>query len=945
MESKFERRWLRPVASVLILVTVLSGIVYVLHKKIDDLLYSYMELQVSRQAEILARELDGRVTSRALDRLTDIAGAMERLEQGSLPAISREYVLRLVDSDPAKGSCGLLDNSGNTLYGPRIDAEKFSSIRQAFHGERAVSGSAKEGWVSAVPVRRDGNIQYVLYQLISPEKVYEDFGVRAYEGRASFWVEDHGENLMVAPLYWNEEREDLLAMARERQLFRELASRTMKEPVSVAWTAQGDRGLFLVKADVPSLNADLVGLIPLPVMMESIGDASMLVRLSFGFLCIIVMIGMFYAYTYEEKSRHSDELREAIADAAKANRAKSDFLANMSHEIRTPINAIMGMNEMILREGTEPVVREYAQNIESASKALLSLVNDILDFSKVEAGKIDILPGNYRLGNLLSEVSTMINVKAEQKKLSFIINAGEDLPNELEGDAVRIRQVLINLLNNAVKYTNDGGITMTITGEKLAESSDTTVFRFAVADTGIGIKPEDMKNLFKNFVRLDLNRNRSVEGTGLGLALTKRLAQAMGGDVEVTSEYGVGSTFTLVLPQKVVGTGKVGNFQAAKKDADRRQAGHKVSYTAPEANVLVVDDRDLNLLVVTGLLKDTKVNVVTANSGPKSLELMKKESFDLVLMDHMMPEMSGIEAMEQAKKIPGYDKIPFIVLTANAIVGMREMYISKGFVEYLSKPIDGDLLEETLRRYLPPEKIKIVSRELEPAAAPATAAAPTPPPPSKGSWDDAMAAAAAAAGIEGFGPAVALAKSEAPPPPAIATEGGAKLSAGGTVPAAGLNPYLHKGAATPTAPAAKGDSGAKPTNLIKSDSEANELFNADLGCKNCGNKKEMYDRVLSVFCDEAANNKAEISSLAEKQDWDPFTVAVHALKSSSLLVGGEKLSRLAKTMEMAGRKLQGLQAENPPESPETFIRNNIDMLIQLYDDTVAAARKYLAGSK
>lgn len=433
MESRFERRWLRPVASVLALVAVLSGIVYILHKKIDDLLYSYMELQVYRQTEILARDLDGRVAGRALGSLTDIAGAMEQAERLNLPSLSGDFVLRLVDNAPDKGCYGLVDNSGNTVYGTGIDAGKFPSIRQAFHGEQAVSGSSRDGWAAAVPVRRGSNIQYVLYKLFSPERVVEDFGVRAYEGRASFWVVDHKDNLMVAPLDWDEERESLLAMAREQQLFRALDSETMRDPVSVVWTYDGEKGLFLVKADVPSLNADLMGLIPMPVMMATIGDASMLVRLSFGFLCIIVMIGMFYAYTYEEKSRHSDELREAIDEAARANRAKSDFLANMSHEIRTPINAIMGMNEMILREGTEPVVREYAQNIESASKALLSLVNDILDFSKVEAGKIDILPGNYRLGNLLSEVSTMINVKAEQKKLSFIINAGEELPNELEG--------------------------------------------------------------------------------------------------------------------------------------------------------------------------------------------------------------------------------------------------------------------------------------------------------------------------------------------------------------------------------------------------------------------------------------------------------------------------------------------------------------------------------
>lgn len=934
MGSNFEKRWLRPIAAILTMLTVLAGIGYILHRKIDDLLYSYIELQVNRQVQILAKDLEGRVADRELAGLGSLARAVERVEQWNMKEASGIDAVRSIDTDPSKGRYGIIDHSGNALYGSRIDVDKFPSIRQAFHGEPAVSGNYKDGWIAATPVMSSGNVKYVLYHQIPPSVISIDFGVRAYEGKASFWVVDGKENVMIGPVDWDDEREQLLQLARERQLFRALDLKLLRKPEAVVWAANGDKGLFLVKADVPSLNGELVGLIPMRVMMESIGDASMLVGLSFGFLCIIVMVGMFYAYTFEEKSRQSDELREAIADAARANSAKSDFLANMSHEIRTPINAIMGMNEMILREGREPVVREYAQNIESASRALLSLVNDILDFSKVEAGKMDIVPGNYRLARLLNEVSTMINVKAEEKQLSFIINVDGDLPDQLEGDAVRIRQVLINLLNNAVKYTNEGGITLTITGEKMAEESDNIVFRFAVADTGIGIKPEDMDNLFKTFVRLDLNRNRSVEGTGLGLALTHRLAKAMGGDVEVTSEYGVGTTFTLILPQKVVGTAKVGNFQAQCKEVQKGRTEYRVSFIAPEANVLVVDDRELNLLVVSGLLKETKIHVVTANSGVKALELMKKESFDLVLMDHMMPGMDGIEAMERAREIPGYDNIPFIVLTANAIVGMREMYISKGFVEYLSKPVDGTLLEETLRKYLPPEKVRDVS------APPVSARSVKPESDKNMSLEEAMAKAAAAAGIEGYGAGVII----APKPKAAATEapvsgGMAALAAGGQLPAAGLNPYLHRNAAAP-APVKSSNDGPK-----KADDETTAIFNAERGCKNCGNKKDMYDRVLSVFCDEAANTKAEIADLAEKKQWDPFTVAVHALKSSSLLIGGEKLSLMAKAMEMAGRKVQGLPAENPPEDPEAFIENNADMLVLLYDDTVAAARKYLAGSK
>lgn len=407
----------------------------------------------------------------------------------------------------------------------------------------------------------------------------------------------------------------------------------------------------------------------------------------------------------EEKARRSDELEEAKLMAEKANRAKSEFLANMSHEIRTPINAVIGMNEMVLRECEEENVKEYARKIQSASQTLLLIINDILDFSKIESGKMEIIENPYELSSVLNDVVNMVQLKSEEKGLKFEPNVDSLLPHGLIGDEIRIRQVMINILNNAVKYTKEGGVYFTVTGERTAEGI--VNLHILVRDTGIGIKEEDKKKLFNVFDRLNLKENRNIEGTGLGLAITRKLVEKMQGTICVESIYGKGSTFEIVLPQKIANDEPIGDFKEKYHKFLLSQEEYRESFYAPTATVLAVDDNAMNLFVVKNLLKKTKVNVTVCESGKKCLELAKNNHYDVILLDHMMPELDGIETLKLLRAPEfGLDKdTTVIALTANAIVGVREMYLSEGFDDYLSKPIDGVLLEKTLYKYLPKDKI------------------------------------------------------------------------------------------------------------------------------------------------------------------------------------------------------------------------------------------------
>ena len=395
------------------------------------------------------------------------------------------------------------------------------------------------------------------------------------------------------------------------------------------------------------------------------------------------------------------EEQRAIA----ANEAMSNFLANMSHEIRTPINAVLGMDEMILRESEDDKIIEYARTIEGAGKTLLSLINDILDFSKIEAGNMEIMETNYSLSAALNDVVNMIQVKAAQKNLKLIVDVNPQTPEKLYGDEMRLRQIMINVLNNAVKYTNIGSVTLKINFDQ--KNKDSILLMITITDTGVGIREKDMEKLFRKFQRLDQNKNRTVEGSGLGLAIVHNLLELMDGKINVQSVYGEGSTFTISLPQKIVSDETIGNINSKNTGISTPTPKYKESFHAPDAKVLVVDDTPVNVVVVKNLLKKTKIQVEAAASGMECLEKTSHTKYDLIFLDYRMPEMDGIETLKKLKEQtdnPNKDT-HVVTLTANAISGARERFIQEGFDDYLTKPIDVGNLETTLLKFLPEEKI------------------------------------------------------------------------------------------------------------------------------------------------------------------------------------------------------------------------------------------------
>ena len=399
------------------------------------------------------------------------------------------------------------------------------------------------------------------------------------------------------------------------------------------------------------------------------------------------------------------EYEKAKDEAIRANEAKSLFLSNMSHEIRTPINAVLGMNEMILRECSDKQLLSYAANIQSSGKTLLFLINDILDMSKIESGKMEIVRVEYEPENLIMDLWNVIFLRAQEKGLDISFTLDETLPRIMFGDDVRIKQIVTNLLTNAVKYTPQGGIAMHVAYERRGEGQIALII--SVKDTGMGIRKEDMGKLFESFQRLDEEKNRNIEGTGLGMNITMSLLKLMDGEMKVESEYGQGSEFTVTIPQRIVCDEPVGNFEAIRKRREQNLAQKQQTFEAPEASVLVVDDNSMNLTVFKSLLKRTKMRITTADSGSRCLELVQKERYHIIFMDHMMPEMDGIETLHEIRKLSDSPNIdtPVIVLTANALSGAREGYLKEGFADFLTKPIDGDLLEQTTEKYLPKELV------------------------------------------------------------------------------------------------------------------------------------------------------------------------------------------------------------------------------------------------
>jgi signal transduction histidine kinase/DNA-binding response OmpR family regulator len=382
------------------------------------------------------------------------------------------------------------------------------------------------------------------------------------------------------------------------------------------------------------------------------------------------------------------------------NKAKSSFLAHMSHEIRTPMNAILGMVELLLRKDLPREAREEAASIKHAANNLLGIINDILDFSKIEAGKMEIIAAEYQFASMINDVMTIIRVRLSDSPVKFVTNIGENIPGWLIGDEIRIRQILLNILSNAAKYTHKGQITFTVKAE--IDGSGAVTLIAEVADTGIGIKAEDTDKLFGDFAQLDTHKNVGVEGTGLGLAITRSLCRAMGGDVTVKSIYGTGSVFTAIIPQQAE---DLTPFSAVIGSGDEiREDG--VRFIAPSARILIVDDIATNLKVAEGLLAPYRARIDTVLSGAQAIEFIRENEYDLIMMDHMMPGMDGIETATAIRAIPGirFENIPIVALTANAFSGMREMFLQNGFHDYLAKPIEISKLNEIMEKWVPREK-------------------------------------------------------------------------------------------------------------------------------------------------------------------------------------------------------------------------------------------------
>ncbi len=687
------------------LALVIVGIV--LRSRIGMLLDSYTERQAEKQTKVNALLMEEKLNTE-IENLEYIASKLE------MSLDNMEDIMPRIYNDPGVKQ-GLLGIDGEALYGENLEARVYEGIQSSFRGNKAITYVENEGLLFTCPVFHGPNIRYVLYRLCPSDVLEEYFATDIYDDFGKICVTTRDGHIVIP--FYNCSDEDL-AWYESEDIQQKYVSMHMEMEVSVAVANifPTDRGeMVLFESEIPGTDFLVSGYVPKSVASEGIGNITLLVAWVFGLLMLLVLIGAVYLTKVIVKARESDELRKAKAMAEEASRAKGDFLANMSHEIRTPINAVLGLNEMILRETDDEAILDYSQSINTAGKTLLGLINDILDFSKIESGKLDIVPVDYDLSSVLGDLLNMIYVRADEKGLLLNTDFDRDTPKFLNGDEIRIKQIITNLLTNAVKYTEKGSVTFRLGFEKIEEASDSVLLKVSVEDTGIGIREEDIKKLFIEFERIEEGRNRYVEGTGLGMSITKRLLDKMGSSLEVESEYGKGSVFSFVLKQKVISWEPLGDYASSYRDHLLSHRKYKERFTAPDAHILFVDDNPMNLTVFKGLVKRTLMKVDTAENGDAGLLLAQNTKYDIIFLDHMMPGKDGIETLKELRAQTGGANAdtPAICLTANAISGSREIYISAGFDDYLTKPIDSDRLEEMLLSYLPKEKVEktIVSED------------------------------------------------------------------------------------------------------------------------------------------------------------------------------------------------------------------------------------------
>lgn len=710
MSNKFRMYFLKNKLTPTIIVFgfVMVGFGLLLYTRMVSVDTNY-ERQVIENNSNYAAQLYVTELEKEMQSISAVAEVVEKDEQ-----LDDEQKLELVLSfakerhaDDLNIFMGVLAADAGAVYGEALSPADYAGIRLSLRGIKGISYTPGGGVLFSCPVMDKGNVVYVIYELMAVAAFEHSFPVTLHQGRSKAMLMTKDGGIVMGFRGLSKEQDKVYNSSKSKRIFNQLIQKT-DESISVSSiedTAVGEKIYYV--SEVGDTDFIFAGIIDRDTIGRDLTSVPALVLGIFLLMSAMVMSLAFFLLVASQRIREGEALKRAKAAAEEANRAKSDFLANMSHEIRTPINTILGMDEMLLREVNEPTWRKYAINIKRAGKALLSQVNDVLDFSKIEAGKLELIPDEYDLRNVIADMSTMIQTRAVAKGLEFKVKVNENIPHVLYGDSGRLRQVILNLLTNAVKYTKEGSVTLEVDYTDIDEENIGLIVR--VRDTGIGIKEEEIDKLFSAFERIDEKRNRTIEGTGLGMNIVSKLLSIMDSAPEVESEYGKGSVFSFEVRQKVINREPIGDFEKFTEDYEDESSIYNCSFTAETAKILLVDDTEMNIMVIKGLLRDTLVQIDTAVNGKQALSLTEKRDYDLLLIDHRMPVMDGIEMIKELRS--NEDNVnsskPCIALTANAVAGARDEYIEAGFDDYLVKPVNYRLLEGILVNYLPKEKVEL----------------------------------------------------------------------------------------------------------------------------------------------------------------------------------------------------------------------------------------------